>query len=92
LSRAYYEWRDAEAITMLVDDQQAVAQQMSVGALKEVLLVAAASRASQLARRLFQLPNVQQLGVDVLLQLLSAAVGAGLDSGNDDDEDNDVVV
>jgi hypothetical protein len=71
--------RHGSAMRHLLHEQQAVAQQMGRDAVVEVLKVALASRASQCAWRLSQLPIVQQLEVDGMLELLSAAVDA-LDS------------
>jgi hypothetical protein len=76
LSREDYPRRDVGAITLLLRDHPAVAQQMGADDVVEVLHVAAASRTCHFAQHLFELPNVQQLGFDVVLQMLSAAVDA----------------
>jgi hypothetical protein len=75
-------WRANMAVKQL-RDPQAVVEEVDV--LAESLHDAVTSRAARFARPLFQLANVQLLGVNVMLQLLSDAVHE-LDSDEDDDD------
>jgi hypothetical protein len=74
-------WHAGIAIAMLLDGRQVVVQQMEGAALVEVLHAAVRSREhiARYAQPLFKLPNAQQLGVPVVLELLRAAVGTGVD-------------
>jgi hypothetical protein len=76
-------WPGCGDIPELLQEQRAVAQHLEGGALVQVLHAAVACCANHqgsawpILKTLIELPNVQQLGGAVVLELLIAAVGTG---------------